>query len=189
MTTVFWFTRDLRLSDNLALNRAVLDSQVAGSDSVVGLYAVDLQSFHGLSGIRQHSLTASLNALSASMDGGLLVRHADSVNELPRVIGEVVRAAGAERVIATRGFDPATVELQNKVGHYLASIGVKLFLEDSIYAVAPGTVRKPDGTPYKVYTPFQKGWMALGWQKPQPFAGVDQSGPVSYTHLRAHETG
>jgi deoxyribodipyrimidine photo-lyase len=184
MTTVFWFTRDLRLNDNPALNRAVLDSQVSGKDSVVGLYVVDTQAFQGLSGIRQHSLTASLNALNDSMDGGLLVRHAVSVGELPRAIGEVVRAAGAERVIATRGFDPATVELQNKVGHYLASIGVKLFLEDSIYAVNPGSVRKPDGTPYKVYTPFYKGWMALGWQKPQPFNGVDASGKPTITWVK-----
>ena len=181
MTTVFWFTRDLRLKDNPALNRAVLDSQVAGGNSVVGLYVVDQQAYQALSGIRQHSLTESLKSLDSSMDGGLLVTNADTASELPRAIGEVVRAAQADRVIATRGFDPDTVELQNKVGHYLASIGVKLFLEDSIYAVAPGTVRKPDGTPYKVYTPFYKGWMATGWQKPTPFAGLDDSGKTVIT--------
>ncbi|NCA18340.1 MAG: deoxyribodipyrimidine photo-lyase [Actinobacteria bacterium] len=36
----------------------------------------------------------------------------------------------------------------------------------SPYAVSPGRVRKPDGTNYRVYTPFYKGWVVHGWRKP-----------------------
>jgi deoxyribodipyrimidine photo-lyase len=42
-----------------------------------------------------------------------------------------------------------------------------LFRTGSPYAVAPGRVLKPsDATPYKVYTPFYKGWRTHGWRAP-----------------------
>jgi deoxyribodipyrimidine photo-lyase len=31
-------------------------------------------------------------------------------------------------------------------------------------------VGKPDGSPYKVYTPFYKRWFELGWSKPEALA-------------------
>ena len=47
-------------------------------------------------------------------------------------------------------------------------------------AVAPGTVRKPDGTQYKVYTPFYKNWLLAGWDSPQPLIdlGSDWFEPI-----------
>ena len=36
----------------------------------------------------------------------------------------------------------------------------------SSYAVAPGRVVKPDGSPYKVYTPFYRAWREHGWRAP-----------------------
>jgi deoxyribodipyrimidine photo-lyase len=36
----------------------------------------------------------------------------------------------------------------------------------SFYAVAPGSVRKPDGTNYRVYTPFYKAWLEVSWPAP-----------------------
>jgi deoxyribodipyrimidine photo-lyase len=36
----------------------------------------------------------------------------------------------------------------------------------SPYAVAPGRVKKPDGSNYRVYTPFYKAWLAHGWRAP-----------------------
>ncbi|MGA1404460.1 MAG: cryptochrome/photolyase family protein, partial [Ilumatobacteraceae bacterium] len=38
----------------------------------------------------------------------------------------------------------------------------------SPYAVNPGVVRKNDGTPFAVFTPFSRGWMSVGWQQPLP---------------------
>jgi deoxyribodipyrimidine photo-lyase len=73
---------------------------------------------------------------------------------------------GISRVFATRAFDPAWVRLQKRVGEALAARGVDLFLLDSYYAVQPGSVQKPDGTPYRVYTPFFKNWLQLGWDSP-----------------------
>src|SRR3954462_256168 len=36
----------------------------------------------------------------------------------------------------------------------------------SPYAVTPGRVTKPDGDPYRVFTPFYRAWTARGWHSP-----------------------
>jgi len=59
---------------------------------------------------------------------------------------------------------------QNEVGLALKSAGVHLQLDDSYYAVAPGTVTKPDGGPYRVYTPFFNNWYKAGWSAPVALA-------------------
>lgn len=63
MSRVFWFRRDLRLHDNVALNAAIRGATEDDDRSVTPLYAVDLDEFDALSTIRQHSLIASLDAL------------------------------------------------------------------------------------------------------------------------------
>ncbi|MFL6182320.1 MAG: cryptochrome/photolyase family protein, partial [Actinomycetes bacterium] len=42
----------------------------------------------------------------------------------------------------------------------------------SPYAVSPGRVRKTDGTPYRVYTPFYRAWCEHGWRAPAEFDQV-----------------
>jgi deoxyribodipyrimidine photo-lyase len=174
MSRVFWFRRDLRLNDNPALNAAIRGSVTDGDSKVAATYALDLDYFYGLSGIRQHSLVASLDALGASMGRMLAIRHA-SVDLGVTVANAIVSAAqkaNAQTVHATRAFDPAGVAEQNAVGVALAEVGIFLDLTGSYYAVDPGAVGKPDGSPYKIYTPFFKRWFELGWSKPEALAEV-----------------
>ncbi|WP_296633133.1 deoxyribodipyrimidine photo-lyase, partial [Rhodoluna sp.] len=175
MARVFWFRRDLRLQDNIALNAAITGAQQDGDRKVCGLYAVNTDEFHKLSGIRQWSLFASLDALGASMDRKLTIQH----GAIPESILKVAIAAGATTVHATRAFDPAGIAEQNAVGTALQSKGIFLQLDDSYYAVAPGTVQKPDGTPYRVYTPFFNNWFKAGWSDPVALAeGYEWFEPV-----------
>ncbi|NBV11966.1 MAG: deoxyribodipyrimidine photo-lyase, partial [Actinobacteria bacterium] len=48
----------------------------------------------------------------------------------------------------------------------LKAAGLEIQQLGSGYAVAPGRVRKDDGTPYRVYTPFYRAWLAHGWRAP-----------------------
>ena len=166
MARIFWFRRDLRLQDNIALNQAVSGANTDGDNQVCGLYALDTNAFFELSGIRQHSLIASLESLGASMGRKLVIRH----GSVAESVVATALAAGAKTVHATRAFDPAGVAEQNSVGLALKAAGVHLQLDDSYYAVPPGSVTKPDGGPYRVYTPFFNNWFKLGWSKPVALA-------------------
>ncbi|MFM1973418.1 MAG: hypothetical protein RLZZ345_502 [Actinomycetota bacterium] len=164
MSRIFWFRRDLRLEDNVALNAAVSGSNEDGDGLVAPVYVVDLDRFEALSAIRQHSLVASLDSLGASLDRKLTIRHVRGA--LGGELAKLAIAAKAKIVHATRAFDPAGIAEQNEVGMTLADAGVFLQLDDSNYAVAPGSVNKADGSAYRVYTPFFKVWSSLATTPP-----------------------
>lgn len=166
MARIFWFRRDLRLRDNIALNAAISGSKADGDDQVFPVYAIDPRDFVSLEGIRQHSLISSLDALDASLGEKLTVVQGAAEETL----SQLAQRVDAKVVHATRAFDPSGVAEQNAVGLALKGIGVYLQLDDSYYAVAPGKVEKPDGTPYRVYTPFFKNWFEHGWSRPQALA-------------------
>jgi deoxyribodipyrimidine photo-lyase len=70
---------------------------------------------------------------------------------------------------------------------------VPLVRTGSPYAVAPGRVRKDDGTPFRVYTPFYRAWRRHGWRAPADSSsagvrwlnGVDSTGVPTDPHLPA----
>ena len=174
MSQVFWFRRDLRLNDNIALNTAISEAKLDGSKQVALTYLVDLDTFEKLSPVRQHSLVESLDSLGASLDRRLIIRQARGLSSIAQELVKVAKAAGSQAVHATRAYDPSGVAEQNVIGLALKDAGIFLNLSDSYYAVAPGSVRKPDGSPYKVYTPFYKNWLAYGWGEPQKLAGLGE---------------
>ena len=180
MSQVFWFRRDLRLHDNVALNAAISAAIEDKSKKVALTYLVDLDKFDCLSPVRQHSLVESLDALGASANRKLIIRQARGLSNIAKELVNLATTAGAALVHATRAFDPEGIAEQNAVGLALKESGIFLKLVDSYYAVAPGTVRKPDGTQYKVYTPFYKNWLLAGWDSPQPLIdlGADWFEPI-----------
>ena len=165
MPAVFWFRRDLRLQDNEALNKAA-----AHEDGLIHpVFLLDLDAFGGLEGIRQHSLVESLRSLNEDTADALTVICASRWAAVVQRLVDLADQAGAKRVFATRAFDPAGVTEQNAVGLALQDKGIFLDLSGSYYAVAPGTVAKPDGSPYRVYTPFFKAWFeSAQYARPLP---------------------
>lgn len=147
MPTLFWFRRDLRLADNPAL--------VSAGETVYPV--VSSNALVELSEIRRDSLTASWRSLSTDLNGTLTV-----VDD----VAETAIRLGVSAVHLSRSFDPAGIKQEHELQTDLDAAGIKLVVGPGNYAVSPGAVRKPDGTPYKVYTPFFKAWRAIGWAKP-----------------------
>jgi len=167
MPRLFWFQRDLRLQDNVALNEAAVASIADGDRQLIAAYWLQPKIFESLSGIRQHSLIESLRSLSSSMNGRLQIVISDSAEAL----AEFAKTQAVISVHATESFDPAGLSNQTSVAKALTKLGINLELADSNYAVRPGTIRKPtDGTPYRVYTPFFRAWFDHGYGAPVSLA-------------------
>ena len=180
MARVFWFRRDLRLQDHVALNAAITGAIADGDKLVTGIYPINKKTFQALLPIRQASLIESLKSLDKTMDSNLVIRFGDVAKE----IVDVAKSSGVSTVHATRSFDPDGIAEQNQVGLALKKIDVFLQLDDSYYAVAPGSVSKDDGLPYRVYTPFYNNWMKFGWAEPvKLLKGFSWSKPVSSSDL------
>jgi deoxyribodipyrimidine photo-lyase len=154
---VIWFRRDLRLSDHPALNEAA-----AGADEVVPLFVVDPRLWRTAGGARREYLLRSLQSLDGAMDNSLVCREGDPASAVAAVAQEV----GASSVHVSADFGPYGSARDLAVERALAEVGVQLVRTGSPYAVAPGRVRKGDGTPYRVYSPFYRAWTTHGWRAP-----------------------
>lgn len=155
--SIMWFRRDLRLADNPALLAA---RDAADGGHVVPVFVLDPVLWKPAGGPRKTFLTGCLNELNDAIDGNLVVRKGDPATVLPRLVSEL----GATSVHIAADTGPYGRRRDQAVTEGLA--GTDLVSTGSAYAVTPGRVRKPDGEPYRVFTPFSKAWRALGWRAP-----------------------
>lgn len=147
-----WFRRDLRLSDNPALSTA------ADHGEVLPLFIIDPLLWERSGDVRRTYLLRSLEALDRSLGGALHIAYGSPTD----VLREMSARFGISMITAAADFAPygraRDVEVEGA--------GLPINWVGSPYAIAPGRVRKPDGTQYRVYTPFYKAWFAHGWRAP-----------------------
>lgn len=149
---IVWFRRDLRVRDHPALAAA----EAAGE--VLPVFVVD-PVFDGAGAARAAALRTALAALHASTDGALVVRSGRPEQVLPSLVDE----AGADAVHVSGETTPYGRRRDRRVE---AALDVPLVATGSPYAVSPGRVRKGDGDPFRVFTPFSRAWLAQGWRAP-----------------------
>ena len=168
MKTLFWFRKDLRTADHPALNQALAQGSscylVATADQVG-------QRFEFLSDLRKRSLVSSWHALRDSMDGQL------TVLESPADLVRFAKQHEVEKIFVSNVFDTNGVAELAAVKRDLAAHGIEFEAGNGNYAVTPGSVLKPDGTPYKVYTPFYKAWNLMDVGVSVKFAGLANLAP------------
>ncbi|GAC1440050.1 MAG: deoxyribodipyrimidine photo-lyase [Mycobacteriales bacterium] len=154
-TSILWLRRDLRIADHPALLAAA-----DGADEVLPLFVLD-DALRAPSGApRLAFLYRCLRELDERTGGALRVLTGD-----PAVV--VAQLA--------RQIDPTGVHISSDHGPYgrqrdarvAAALGdVPLVATGSPYGVTPGLIRKDDGTPYRVYSPFARAWRARGLHSP-----------------------
>jgi deoxyribodipyrimidine photo-lyase len=155
--TVVWFRRDLRLADHPALMAGLGEHR-----DVLPLFVVDPTLMSSSGAPRAAFLHDCLVELDRAMGGALVVRAGDPVDVVPAVAAEI----GADTVYVSRDAGPYGRRRDAAVHERLRSAGRRLRGEGSAYAVDAGTVRKADGDPYAVFTPFFRAWSRVGWQPP-----------------------
>ena len=150
--TIFWFRRDLRLRDNPALVEAVR----TGDGYVAAVFVVDPVFMAPAGPTRATYLRATLDALSESLGGRLIIRYGDPVAELASLAHEI----GANEIFATGDFGPKGLLRDQRAKEVWSAMGLNSYFVDSPYVVAPGSVTTKTGTPCRVYTAFRRGWEA-----------------------------
>ena len=156
-TAVVWFRRDLRVRD-----QATVLAAAEAARHGLALFVLD-PALLGPSGApRRTVLYRCLRSLDESLDGRLLVVRGDPADMVPRVAA----AVDAAQVHVAADHGPYGRTRDEAVEKALAGDGRALMRTGSPYAVAPGRVTKPDGTPYRVFTPFSRAWQRHGWRAP-----------------------
>lgn len=156
-----WFRRDLRGHDNEALAAA------CASGPCLPVFVLDPVFLARSGAPRLWFLFGALASLNETLGGALVIRQGDPETVIP----ELAREVSADQVFVAKDFAPYGRRRDAAVAGKLKELGVRLHGVGSPYAVEPGSVKKDDGTPYAVFTPFYKRWSPL-------LTPLDESDPV-----------
>ncbi|MBN6034831.1 deoxyribodipyrimidine photo-lyase [Amycolatopsis sp. 195334CR] len=154
---ILWFRRDLRLGDHAALLTAA-----KSASRVLALYVLDDALLKPSGAPRVAFLHGCLRALDDQLSGRLLVVRGDPEKVLP----ELAKAIGARSVHVHADTAPYGRKRDRAVAAELDRHGVDWVETGSSYAITPGRITKPDGEPYRVFTPFFRAWLRHGWPSP-----------------------
>ncbi len=156
VASLVWFRRDLRDFDNAALAAALADGA-----PVYCVFVFDttiLQALPTRADRRVAFIHASLLELDAALrarGGGLLVRHGDPCEVIPRLAAEL--HAGC--VYVNRDYEPQAKKRDAAVAASLAAQG-RRFLDFRDQVVFDGNaVLTQAGKPYSVFTPYRNNWL------------------------------
>jgi deoxyribodipyrimidine photo-lyase len=153
---LMWFRRDLRVDDNAALYRALRACR-----QVVCVFVFDKAILDGLPGAdrRVEFIRESLVELEAELrglGGGLIVRHAMAVHEVPGL----ARRLGVQAVFANHDDEPAALARDAQVRGGLADQGIALHDSKDHVVFEREELLTQSGTPYSVFTPYKRAWLA-----------------------------
>jgi deoxyribodipyrimidine photo-lyase len=149
---VMWFRRDLRIDANAALQAAVESTRAQGA-ALLPLFILDPKLVTSSGANRLAFLYEALQALRNSGVPIVLFEGSPST-----VLAKLVDTHNVREVICAHDYAPTGVKRDTNVESVLRAHGVPIERVGGPYAVAPGTVRKGDGTPFKVFTPFKRAW-------------------------------
>lgn len=156
-SALVWLRRDVRLHDHAALALATAHSQ-----RVAVCFVFDTNILRALQDRDDRRVQFLLDSL-AEVDSELrrsgsrlLVAHGDPVVEIPRI----ATMLGVERVVTNRDWEPYAIERDRKVAHALTSLAIDFVLSKDHLVLAPEEILSGGGTPFRVFTPYSKAWLA-----------------------------
>jgi len=153
---IVWFRQDMRLADNPAL-----DAAVRSGAAILPIYILDDTNAgrFAMGAASRWWLHHSLDALNKSLDGRLVLLRGDAKKLLPALARDV----NASAIYWNRCYEPWRIERDTALRELLQNTGVEVRSFNGSLLFEPMNVRKADGTPYKVFTPFyRKGCLGSG---------------------------
>ena len=183
-STLVWFRRDLRVTDNAALAAA---AQLGGPVIPVYIHAPEEDGAWRPGEASRWWLARSLASLGASLasrGSGLVVRRGPTRAALRQLLAET----GASRVFLNRLYEPEAVTRDSALAKEFParSFGGSLLFD-------PDAVRNGSGAPFRVFTPFWRVCLAQGGQltgsAPPPQLTAPAAWPKSddIPQLRVHD--
>jgi deoxyribodipyrimidine photo-lyase len=166
-TAIHWFRRDLRLTDNTALNAAL-----ASHVHVVPVFVLsEWKSRHHWCGApRLGFLCGCLQSLHLNLErkgGRLIVRQGHAV----QVLEKLARETGAAAVYFNRDPDPFGRQIESDLNAMGARLGIK------IHSCKDAAIRERDEVltgedrPYRVFTPYARAWSKFPEPPPEKSVG------------------
>jgi len=153
---LFWFRRDLRETDNAGFFHALSDANDVLPAFVFDQNIIDKLPKNDARVSFIHKHISKLDNIFREKGSGMLVKMGNPSD----CILAWCKTHNITAVYTNEDYEPYARERDAEIQRKLAAIGVtfKTFKDKVLFA--PHEVLKKDGTPYKVYTPYSRIWLA-----------------------------
>lgn len=142
--SIFWFRKDLRLTDNPGLHEAVQQG------SVLPIFIVDQDVLAREGQASRWWLYHALSDLDASLDHRLQVYQGNT----EAVLLALGKKYAIEKIYWNKIYEPSFLHADQHLQKKLDAHGIQGIIGRGNLLWEPSQVLKADGTPYRVYTPF-----------------------------------
>lgn len=146
---ILWFRQDLRLADNPALLAAVKTGQ-----PILPVYILDDENAGDwkMGGASRFWLHHALESLNKTLGGNLLVKKGNANN----ILNELIKVTDSNAVYWNRCYEPWRIERDRQIKDNFKKRGLSVESFQASLLWEPWEIKKGDGTPYKVFTPFYR---------------------------------
>jgi deoxyribodipyrimidine photo-lyase len=155
--TLVWFRRDLRVTDHAALHAALA---TGGPVHAVFVFDTDiLDTLTARADRRVEFIWRSVAEVKANLEacgGGLHVLHGSARTLIP----DLASRLGVAEVHANRDYEPFALDRDATVASALGGAGRHLFLHKDQVIFDTDALLTVAGTPYHVFTPYKRAWLA-----------------------------
>jgi deoxyribodipyrimidine photo-lyase len=190
LLSVFWFRRDLRLHDNAGLYHAL-----KGPHPVLPLFIFDRAILDALSDRKDarvtfiHHAIERLKQVLEAHGSSLLIRYGQPEEVWQQLLNEYPIAS----VYTNRDYETYAIQRDANVQLLLQNKGIGFHTFKDHVIFEKNEVLKDDGTPYTVFTPYSRKWMArlnarMEAQAGEPISFYLKSYPASQYHDRFFKT-
>ncbi len=156
-SALVWFRRDLRCQDHAALYHALKSARrvwcafVFDTDILDPLPRQDRR----VEFIRESLVELREGLAALSHGSGLIVRHGQALDEIPRLAAEL----GVQAVYANHDDEPDALARDAAVRGRLSDVGAALFTSKDVVVFERDEVLTLQNNPYSVFTPYKNAWL------------------------------
>ncbi len=155
--TLFWFRRDLRLSDNTGLHQALKNKQ-----NILPVFIFDTGILDALANPKDrrvtfiHSELAEIKAKLNLLGSDLSVYYGD-----PLVIfKKIAKDYSLESVYANHDYEPGARDRDRRIQDFLETAGISFLTFKDQCIFEKKEILTDQSSVYSVYTPYKKKWLA-----------------------------
>lgn len=153
---LFWFRRDLRLTDNAALHAALKSSRRVWCVFVFDTDILDRlpsRADRRVEFIRESAV--QLNEALIAVGSTLLTLHGRACEEIPRLAAKL----GVDAVFANHDYEPEAIARDAAVARALIAQGIALRTRKDQVIFEKDEVLTGAGKPFSVYSPYRGAWL------------------------------
>lgn len=154
---IFWFRRDLRLHDNCGLSHALKEGL-----PVLAIFIFDkniLEDLDDKSDARIGFIHQELSEINLQLEEkGSLLKTVYSSPE--KAFEDLIQQFDIKTVYSNKDYEPYAISRDKSIGELLNKKDIAFHSYKDQVIFEEKEIVKADGTPYLVYTPFSKKWLA-----------------------------